>query len=68
MEAWLEIVILKCPKCGNLIAEPAWFVELEQDITCGSCKATFPSSKNVIDRTLLRFEIVNGKIKAIYKS
>ncbi len=68
MDAWLEVVILKCPKCGNLIAEPSWFVQLEQDVTCGVCRATFPSAKNQTDRAVLRFEIENGKIKAIYKS
>lgn len=64
MSAFLEVVVLKCPKCGNLIAEPSWFSDLEQDITCAVCRKDFNSKKNEIDRKMIKFEI-NKKIKRV---
>lgn len=65
MQALLEIVILKCPGCGNLIAEPAWFADLEQDIQCADCKEFFSSKDNIVDRKLLKILLKDDKIENI---
>ncbi|RLJ08531.1 MAG: hypothetical protein DRP12_00420 [Candidatus Aenigmatarchaeota archaeon] len=65
MDAWLEVAILKCPNCGNLLAEPVWFLELEQDITCSVCRKTWQASRNLLDKVMLRFEIEGKKVKSV---
>lgn len=65
MQAFLEIVILKCPNCKNFIAEPAWFADLEQDLGCARCKKFFPSKKYIKDRKMLKFFIEKDRIKEI---
>jgi len=64
-DAFLEVVIIQCPKCKNFIAEPSWFVDLEQEIQCSNCKTYFQSSENEKDRVMLKFLIKNNKINEI---
>lgn len=64
-EAFLEIVVLKCPKCKNLIVEPSWFVGLEQEIQCADCKEFFDVKENEKDKKMLRFVIENEKINYV---
>lgn len=62
-EAFLEVVVLKCPKCGALIAEPNWFLDLEQNITCRSCKVSFQAKKTMLDKAMVKLTLENSKIK-----
>jgi len=64
-EAYLEIVVLKCPKCGALMAEPSWFLDLEQEITCSSCKICFQAKGTEVDRKMLRILVENDHIKDV---
>jgi len=64
-DAFLEIAILRCPKCKNLLAEPTWFLELEQDLQCSSCRKVFPSKRNEIDRKLVKFTIEGKRIEKV---
>ena len=64
-EAYLEIALLRCPKCGNFIIEPSWFADLEQDIQCAVCGKFFNSKRHVKDKVMLKFWIENNKIKRV---
>lgn len=61
-EAYLEIVLLRCPKCGNYIVEPSWFADLEQDIQCAVCGKFFNSLRHQVSRRMLRFEVKSDKL------
>jgi hypothetical protein len=67
MKAWLDVALLRCPKCGRYYADASWYiVEMESDIECGSCGVEFNSKKNAMDRALLEFEIAeNGKMQKV---
>jgi uncharacterized protein (UPF0212 family) len=66
MAAFLEISILRCPRCGNFIAEPGWFVDLESEISCAVCKKSFVSKDAEVDRRMARLELdKQGKIKGL---
>ncbi len=54
-QAFLEVVFLKCPKCGNVIIEPSWFSDLEQDIQCADCGESFSAKQNELDRKVIKF-------------
>lgn len=57
-KAWLDVAIMRCPKCGRYYAEASWYaVELESDMECGSCHETFNCKKQLVDRLMLQFEI-----------
>jgi len=65
--AYLEVVVGKCPACGNLIVEPSWFaIQLESDIQCAKCRNVFNMKKQKTDRVLLKFELTQkGKVKSV---
>jgi len=65
--AYLEVVVGKCPACGNLIIEPSWFaLQLESDIQCANCRNVFNMKKHLTDKILLKFELdEKGKIKSV---
>ena len=65
MEAFLEVVLLRCPKCGNAIIEPSWFADLEQDIQCSVCGKFFNSKRHQKHRVMLKFIIEDDEIKAV---
>ncbi len=64
-EAYLEIVLLRCPKCGNLIVEPSWLADLEQDIQCAKCGKFFNSLRHQLSRKLLKLGIEENEIKRV---
>jgi uncharacterized C2H2 Zn-finger protein len=60
---WLDISIVRCPRCGRLYADASWYVSvMESDLECGSCGSTFNSSRNVVDRFLLRMLVENDVV------
>ena len=62
-KAWLDVAIFRCPKCGRLYAEAAWYaVEIGADIECGSCGAEFNPKNTLLDRVMLEFSIERGKV------
>ena len=67
VKAWLDVTVLRCPKCGHYYVDASWYViEMESDIECGHCGAEFNSKKNATDRGLLQFEIDReGRIKKV---
>ena len=67
MKAWLDVALLRCPKCGHYYVDASWYVvEMESDIECGHCGIEFNSKKNAIDRTMLEFQIDgNGKMQKV---
>lgn len=65
MKRYLKISLLKCPKCGNVLVEPSWFVEVSSHITC-SCGKEFSINKQRIkDKKTLELKIEDHKIKNI---
>ncbi len=52
-EIHVELVLLKCPKCGALKVEPSWVLDVQQDISCASCKSSFTKDAEV-DRKVLK--------------
>ena len=61
--AYLDVAILKCPKCGKLYADSSWYViDMESDLECGVCGYTFNTKKNLVDRVLLKFTIEDDKV------
>ena len=62
-KAWLDVAIFRCPSCGRLYAEAAWYaVELEASIECGTCGAEFCPSDTLLDRVMLEFEVSGGRV------
>lgn len=67
MKTWLDVSVLRCPKCGRHYVEASWYVvEMETDIECGECGKEFNSKKSVKDRVLLKFQIDDdGKLQKV---
>jgi uncharacterized protein (UPF0212 family) len=67
MKAWLDVALLRCPKCGHYYVDASWYVvEMESDIECGHCGTEFNSKKNATDRALLEFKLDgNGKMQEV---
>jgi len=67
MKAWLDVALLRCPKCGHYYVDASWYVvEMESDIECGHCRIEFNSKKNATDRALLEFQLdENGKMRKV---
>ena len=65
--AWLDVTIMKCPKCGRYYAEASWYaIDMASDIECGECGHAFNSKKNAVDRVLIEFELDSkGKAKNV---
>ncbi|MCD6557469.1 MAG: hypothetical protein J7K31_00345 [Candidatus Aenigmarchaeota archaeon] len=55
--SFLEVVFLKCPKCGNVIVEPSWLSDIDQDFQCADCGEFFSAKNNELDRKMLKFAI-----------
>ena len=61
-KAWLDVSVVRCPNCGRLYVDASWYViMMESDIECKDCGYVFNSKKNVIDRVMLLFKIVNER-------
>jgi hypothetical protein len=67
MKAWLDVSVLRCPKCRRFYIDASWYVaEMEADIECGECKEEFNSRRNIVDRALLEFDLdEKGKIENV---
>jgi Zn-finger nucleic acid-binding protein len=67
MKAWLDVALLRCPKCGHYYVDASWYVvEMESDIECGHCRIEFNSKKNATDRAMLEFQLdENGKMQKV---
>lgn len=67
MKAWLDVSVLRCPKCGRYYVEASWYVvEIESDIECGECGVEFNSKRNALDRAILEFQVdENGRIQDV---
>jgi hypothetical protein len=67
MKTWLDVTLLRCPKCGRYYVDASWYVvEMESDIDCGSCGTEFNSKKNAKDRAILEFQMdKNGKMQKV---
>jgi uncharacterized protein (UPF0212 family) len=67
MKAWLDVALLRCPKCGHYYVDASWYVvEMESDIECGHCETEFNSKKNAADRAMLGFQVdKNGKMQKV---
>ena len=62
-KAWLDVAIFRCPRCGRIYAEAAWYaVEIGADIECGSCGAEFNPRDTLLDRVMLVFSIEGGRV------
>jgi len=64
-EAYLEVVLLRCPKCKNYIVEPSWLADLEQDIQCARCGKFFNSTRHQVSRRLLKFIVEQERIEKV---
>jgi hypothetical protein len=61
-KAWLDVALIRCPKCGHFYADASWYViEVGADIECGSCHKNFNTQKHVVDRVMLEFDIDEKK-------
>ena len=59
--AYLDMAVLRCPKCGHFYVGASWYVvEMESDIECGYCREEFNSKKNATDRVMLEFQVDEG--------
>ena len=57
-KAWLDVSIVRCPRCGWFFADASWYViELGADVECGRCHETFNTKKCFTDRVMLEFSI-----------
>ena len=67
MKAWLDVALLRCPKCGYYYVDASWYVVgMESDIECGHCGTEFNSKKNATDRAMLEFQLdENGKMQKV---
>ena len=67
MKAWLDVALLRCPKCGHYYVDASWYVvEMESDIECGHCGTEFNSKKSATDRAMLEVQLdENGKMKKV---
>jgi len=67
MKAWLDVALLRCPKCGHYYVDASWYVvEMESDIECGHCGIEFKSKKNATDRAMLEVKLdENGKMQKV---
>ena len=62
-KAWLDVAVFRCPRCGRIYAEAAWYaVEIGADIECGSCGAEFNPTSTLLDRVMLEFSIEGGRV------
>ena len=58
MKGWLDVAVLRCPRCGRYYVDASWYVmEMESDIECGGCRAEFNSKENATDHIMLEFQI-----------
>ena len=65
-KAWLDVAIFRCPACGRIYAEAAWYaVEIGADIECGSCGAEFNPRDTLLDRVMLEFSVEEGRVKEV---
>ncbi len=65
-KVYLDVSILKCPRCGKLYADCSWYVvDLESDIACSICGKSFNSKRNIIDRVLIEFKIRDGRAEDV---
>jgi len=65
-KAWLDVAIFRCPTCGRIYAEAAWYaVEIGADIECGSCGAEFNPRDTLLDRVMLEFSVEEGRVKEV---
>ncbi|GEM_PF-530769 len=65
-KAWLDVVVFRCPSCGHLYAEAAWYaVELGASIECGVCGAEFDPRETLIDRVMLEFKVEGGCVASV---
>jgi len=56
--AWLDVTIMRCPRCGRYYADASWYaIEMESDMECNECGEVFNSKKQAVDRVLVEFEI-----------
>lgn len=64
---FFDLAVSICPECGTPIAESGWYgVDMESDIQCYECDATFNMKKNLVDRATIRITLSkNGKIKKL---
>jgi hypothetical protein len=67
MKAWLDVSVLRCPKCRRLYVDASWYViEMEADIECGECGEEFNSKRNAVERALLEFDLdEKGRIQNV---
>lgn len=67
MDSYLDIAVVKCPRCKNYFADSSWFVvEAESDLDCGKCGKTFNGKETLTDRILAKLEMdENGKVKGV---
>jgi len=67
MKAWLDVSVLRCPKCGRLYVDASWYVvEMGADIECGECGEEFNSKRNAVERALLEFDLdEKGRIQNV---
>jgi hypothetical protein len=66
MEAYLDVCLVRCPKCRAYYAEASWYAaEIGGDLECGKCREIFASSSHIKQRFLLKFLIKRGKIAEV---
>ncbi len=67
MDSYLNVAIVKCPRCGKFYAESSWYVlDMESDMRCGKCGKEFNSKETLTDKILAKFEMdEEGKVKKI---
>ena len=65
-KAWLDVAVFRCPSCGHLYAEAAWYaVELGASIECGVCGAEFCPREFLLDRVMLEFTVAGGRVVGV---
>ena len=62
-KTWLDVAIFRCPSCGHIYAEAAWYaVELGASIECGVCGAEFCPKETLLDRVMVEFAVAEGRV------
>jgi uncharacterized C2H2 Zn-finger protein len=64
-KAWLDIAVIRCPRCGHYYADASWYVvEIGSDIECGTCNEIFNTKKFLVDRVMLKLTLdEKGEVK-----
>ncbi|HIE37154.1 TPA: hypothetical protein EYP83_03210 [Candidatus Geothermarchaeota archaeon] len=68
-EAYLDVSLIRCPRCGKLYVDASWYIlDMESDIECGVCGSEFNTRKNIVRRLMLKISFdYENNLRISYK-